>query len=60
MKEKKVINKKAKNAHLGDLDEGLLARQLLQIEPLDLRLGGLSPLADGGAEVALYLFLSFF
>lgn len=52
----KLEKKKGNDSHLGDLDERLLARQLLEVEPLDLGLGGLPPLADGGAEVALLLF----
>ena len=34
-------------AHLGDLGDALLAAELVQLEPLDLCLGRLPPLAHG-------------
>ena len=55
----KKTKKIQKNSHLCDLDERLLALELLQVEPLDLGLGGLAPLPDGGAEVTLMSFFFF-
>ena len=61
-KKKKKGGRKKKSrtldSHLRDLDERLFALELLQVEPLDLGLGGLAPFSDGGAEVALSFFLS--
>ena len=55
-KKKKKKKKETLHSHLRDLDERLLALELLQVEPLDLGLGRLAPLPDGGAEVALKFF----